>query len=43
VRFEEVDVLVISVEKWLELKTATNREKDSMHIDLFKKGRDDKN
>ena len=43
VRFEKVDVLVISVEKWLELKTATNREKDSIHIDLFKKGRGNKN
>ena len=34
---ENMGVQVISIEKWLELKAATNREKDSMHIDLFKK------
>ena len=40
---ENMGVQVISIEKWLELKAATNREKDSLHIDLFKKSRGEKN
>ena len=40
---ENMGVQVISIEKWLELKAATNREKDSLHIDLFKKCRGEKN
>jgi hypothetical protein len=43
VNVEDIDVHVISIEKWLELKAATNREKDSLHIDLFKKSRGEKN
>jgi hypothetical protein len=43
VNVENIDVHVISIEKWLELKAATNREKDSLHIDLFKKSRGEKN
>ena len=42
-RLENMGVHVISIEKWLELKVATNREKDSLHIDLFKKSRGEKN
>ena len=42
-RLENMGVHVISIEKWLELKVATNREKDSLHIDLFKKSRGKKN
>jgi predicted nucleotidyltransferase len=41
VSLENVEVHVISIEKWLELKAASNREKDSMHIDLFKESRGD--
>ena len=40
---ENMGVQVISIEKWLEHKAATNREKDSLHIDLFKKSRGEKN
>ena len=43
IRLENMGVHVISIEKWLELKAATNREKDSLHIDLFKKSRGEKN
>ena len=42
-RLENMGVHVISIEKWLELKVATNREKDSLHIDLIKKSRGEKN
>jgi hypothetical protein len=41
VSLENIEVHVISIEKWLELKAASNREKDSMHIDLFKESRGD--
>jgi len=41
VSLENVEVHVISIENWLELKAASNREKDSMHIDLFKESRGD--
>jgi hypothetical protein len=42
VNVENIVIRVISIEKWLELKAATNREKDSLHIDLFKQGRGEK-
>jgi len=41
VSLENIEVHVISIEKWLELKAASNREKDSMHIDLFKESQGD--